>query len=132
MNNKILIGIAVLVIGAGALLLQQPAVNPPSPAETTTTPNDKITEEPVIEVTKSGFSPAVLTIKTGTKVTWVNKSETIANISSGPHPVHNAYPSLNLKNFNDSESISFTFDKTGTYGYHNHLNPSLTETTVDE
>ncbi|MDO8460838.1 MAG: cupredoxin domain-containing protein [bacterium] len=141
MNNKILIGIIALIVGAGVLLLitnsankqttPQPTITPSQPS-VTALPTNQASESATIAITGSGFSPSTLTVKTGIKVTWVNKSGAIANISSDPHPVHTAYPPLNLGNFNDGESVSLTFDKTGTYTYHNHLNPNQTGTVVVE
>ncbi len=83
-----------------------------------------------ITLTANGFSPATLTIKLGAKVTWANKSGSAATVNSNPHPVHTAYQPLNLGNFSDGGTLSLTFDKPGTYGYHNHLNPSQSGTIV--
>jgi len=77
-----------------------------------------------VTLTSDGFSPATLTIKSGISVTWINKSGKIATVDSDPHPLHTAYSQLNLGNFADNKTLSLTFDKPGTYGYHNHLNPS--------
>ena len=137
-----LVGIVILVAVAGGVLLVSKSSNkqpPPQPIKqesqptgTATPTNQEETNGTTVTISSSGFSPSTLTVKVGTKVTWVNKSGTIANISSVPHPVHTSYPPLNLGNFNDGESVSLVFDKTGTYGYHNHLNPSQTGTVVVE
>ncbi len=142
MNSKMLVGIVILVAVAGGVLLVSKSSNkqpPPQPIKqesqptgTATPTNQEETNGTTVTISSSGFSPSTLTVKVGTKVTWVNKSGTIANISSVPHPVHTSYPPLNLGNFNDGESVSLVFDKTGTYGYHNHLNPSQTGTVVVE
>ncbi len=107
----------------------------PTPARTVTetspTATPQPSEAPIIPQTQStvilnadGFSPATLTIKPGTTVTWENKSGSGATVNSDPHPTHTAYPPLNLGPFNDGDSLKLTFDQPGTYGYHNHLNPS--------
>ncbi len=85
-----------------------------------------------VTLTANGFSPTSLTIKAGQTVTWVNKSGEAATINSAPHPVHTSYPPLNLGNFPDGGTLSLTFDKPGTYGYHNHLNPSEQGTIIVE
>lgn len=77
-----------------------------------------------VNLTSTGFSPTNLTIKSGQTVTWVNKSGQTATVNSAPHPAHTAYPPLNLGSFNDGGTLSLTFDKPGTYNYHNHLNSS--------
>lgn len=90
------------------------------------------TENPTVQqsqntvtLTSDGFSPATLTIKTGEAVTWVNKSGETATVNSDPHPTHTDYTPLNLGNFPDGGTLTLTFDKPGTFGYHNHLNPSV-------
>lgn len=104
----------------------------PYPAATTTginptptpTPSPPITETEFITLTKDGFDPSVLTIKAGTKVTWLNQSGADATVNSSPHPLHTDYSPLNLGSFANNESVSLVFDKPGTYKYHDHLNPT--------
>ncbi len=141
--NKILIAvIAILVLGAGVFVLSNKtngpaAVNVAStPVATsqetaTASPSAKV-EEASVTVTANGFAPQTLKIKTGTKVTWTNKSGATANVSSDNHPTHLLYPFLNLGSFDDGSSVNVTFDKAGTFTYHNHLNPSQKGTVVVE
>ena len=134
---------AVILIGGGFLFLNQNknasnnTANPAPTAAMEASPtteaqvspsgvmkDDKMMKENKITLSKNGFSPANLTIKAGTKVTWENEDNGLSTVNSDPHPAHTNYPPLNLGRFNDGESLSLTFDKPGTYGYHNHLNPS--------
>lgn len=103
-----------------------------TPASEPTTPPVEAMQENVVMLTADGFSPATLTIKAGTPVTWTNKSGENATVSSDPHPTHTNYKPLNLGKFSDGESLSLTFDKPGTYAYHNHLNSSQTGTVIVE
>lgn len=82
--------------------------------------------------TDSGFSPAVLTVKVGTTVTFLNGASDAMRIASNPHPVHTGYPTTGgcvgstfdaCHNIDPGSSWTFTFDKVGTWGFHNHLNP---------
>lgn len=77
-----------------------------------------------ITLTKEGFSPKSVTIKTGTEIIWINQSGKVATVDSSPHPAHTDYSPLNLGNFADGGSVSLIFDTPGTYKFHNHLNPS--------
>lgn len=81
-------------------------------------------EATVINVTSEGFVPSTINIKAGTKVTWFNISGQTVTVNSDPHPIHTDYPPLNLGEFANGQSVSLVFPKAGTYGYHNHLNPS--------
>lgn len=103
----------------------------PTISPETTPPATQTSDETVI-LTETGFSPAKLTIKAGTKVTWSNRSGNGATVNSDPHPIHTGYQPLNLGSFQNGETLSLTFDKPGTYGYHNHLNPSQKGTIVVE
>jgi len=153
-NRNLLLGVAVAVIvvaiGAFYLLSQNKAVAPsasPSPSATSEEMMEEesaspsasdammkedsmMEEESQVTLSQSGFSPKTLTVKKGTTVTWVNGSGETGNVSSNNHPTHTLYSPLNLGNFSDGDSVTLTFDKTGTYGYHDHLNPQFTGTVV--
>ncbi len=79
-----------------------------------------------VTLSSDGFTPQTLTIKVGDSVTWINNSGGAATVNSDPHPIHTNYPPLNLGRFNDGEMLTLKFDKPGTYGYHNHVNPNQT------
>ncbi len=140
MNVKYLVlTVIVLLLGLGFLGKDQIGSlmygsNPqPAPQVTTTTlpktspaTSSAAVEQNVVTLTANGFSPSPLTVKAGTSVTFMNKSGSKATVNSAPHPVHTAYPPLNLGSFTDGGTLSLKFDKPGTYSYHNHLNPSQT------
>ncbi len=149
MNSKSLMGIAIaviVVIGAVVLLKGQPnnQTTAPSTVESTSAPAtseestpvpsgiEGVAKETTVNVTANGFDPATVTVKVGSKVTWVNKSGGMANVSSDKHPTHLLYPPINLGSFDDGKSVSLVFDKAGTYTYHNHLDSSQTGTVVIE
>ena len=148
MNKTLLwIIIAIIVIGGAAILLnnrsqsgstqnsnqtvtQAPSTESPTVATTNPSGQTQEAQGQTVTVTDGGFNPSTLTIKAGTKVTWINKSGAVISINSNPHPIHTDYSPLNLGTVQDGASVSLTFDKPGTYGYHNHLNPSQTGTIV--
>jgi plastocyanin len=86
----------------------------------------------------SGFSPNEVTIKKGGTVTWVNSSGGEMWVASAQHPTHTIYDGTSLSQHcvdgqsdtfdqcaGETGNYSFTFDKAGTWGYHNHLNASV-------
>lgn len=90
-----------------------------------------VPEPPKLKVHKvtlsaSGFSVGQLSIKQGEKVVFTNQSGAEARIPSNPHPIHSDLPALDSGTLKDGQSYSFTFDKAGTFGVHNHFNPSQT------
>ena len=85
-----------------------------------------------IMLTQDGFSPSTITIQKGDSISWVNKSGKDATVNSDPHPTHTLYPPLNVGRFANGETLTLTFDATGTYGYHNHLDASQKGTILVE
>lgn len=133
MNNKlVLAGLGVLalvlVAGVGFFFLSGKQNNTQSQnnqsSETTTNAEEVTADETQVELTTSGFSPNEITINKGAKIVWTNNGGKSATVDSSSHPVHSDYPKLNLGSFNDGETLELIFNETGTFKYHNHLNPS--------
>lgn len=83
-----------------------------------------------VVVGKNGFSLQTLTIKKGETVVWINQSGGNVTVNSDPHPTHNLHRFLNKGEFSSGSSVQVTFEETGTFSYHNHLNPSQKGTIV--
>ncbi len=96
--------------------------------QTSTTPTPTATpaaKTVTINMTSSGFSPATITINKGDTVTFVNQDTKSRWPASAPHPTHTDYPEFDAKmGIVAGGSWSFTFTKTGTWKFHDHLNPS--------
>lgn len=143
MNNKIvLVVIVLIVVFAGVMFLSNKKssetvtqtteqVSPVTQPESTTQ-SETQTQESGITITSSGFTPAAISIKSGTKVVWTNKSGALSAVNSALHPTHLIYPPLNLGGVSDNGSVSLIFNKPGTYKYHDHLNPARTGIVVVE
>lgn len=89
----------------------------------------------------SGFSPATLTVKKGATVTFKNQSASQMWVASAIHPTHTVYPGSGLEKCGTAEAggifdacrglaaggeYKFTFNETGSWAYHNHLQASHT------
>jgi len=72
----------------------------------------------------NGFSVSPSKVKAGGTVKVVNNSQSDMNFDSDPHPVHTDEPELNVGEVAPGQSKTFTVTKTGTWGFHNHLDPS--------
>jgi len=80
----------------------------------------------VVKFTGTAFEPQTLTIKQGDTVKFENKSSDDFWPASNNHPTHLLYPGFDAKKpYLSGESYSFTFEKVGRWGYHNHLDPSI-------
>lgn len=98
--------------GAGAETPTQPA-EPPDSAQVT------------ITMTDEGFNPSEITVAIGTTVAFVNRSSTDMWPASAPHPTHTKYPEFDPKQaIAPGDSWNFTFAKSGSWAYHDHLGPS--------
>lgn len=85
-----------------------------------------------ITLTASGFTPQTLTVKSGTRIVWLNKSGADGTVNSDNHPTNLLFPFLNLGKFNNDSSVSVMFTKSGKYTYHNELNPDQGGTVIVE
>lgn len=141
--------IAVLVVAGGAFALtrksspkpateqttqttadKNQSTTTPTTTDTNTTPEAPDSSAATITYTDDGFSPGTLTVKAGTKVTIQNKSTHTIEFDSDPHPVHTTNRDLNVGTVAAGQSMTFTTDKTGTFGYHDHLDASKTGTLI--
>lgn len=133
--KKALISIVVIVIliAAGGYLWlrsssgqnnQNQDQNQNQPPATSSS-NSEPTAANTIVFDGSSFSPATLTVKSGTTVTIKNVSSQDMQFDSDPHPVHTDDPELNVGTVAPGSSVTFTVTKTGSYGYHDHLDPSI-------
>lgn len=118
MKKSILIILGVIIVIAVAVVVfvfQVPAGGGP------------VASENVNEITIQdlAFSPAIINIKKGTKVTWTNLDSVSHQIKSDPHPGHTDLPRLSSDPLNYSQAYSYTFDKAGKFGYHCEIHPNM-------
>lgn len=141
MTNRLLIITIVILLGIGAVLLltnkasknalQMIPKTPQGQNPQTKNAGKPITQA-TITVTETGFLPASLKVKAGTKVVWLNKSGKTVAVQSAEHPTHLLYPPLNLGEFPNGASVQLVFDMLGKYRYHNHLIPNQTGEVIVE
>ena len=110
--------------GESAVDLAQPAITGPAS----------------VTYSLAGFSPANVTVKKGEAVMWTNIASEKMWVAVNEHPGHAGYDGTSRKDHcvagapasfdqcvaSDAGSQwSFTFNKAGTWKYHNHLNESF-------
>jgi plastocyanin len=125
MNNRVLVAVIVIIIllaGGFVLFNKNNSVAPSA--------NTKIEEEVTIAYSDAGFASSRAILKNGGKITWINKSSREVKIGADPHPIHTGNREVSGGEFTldlkpgDQKTVSVS--KVGTFGYHNHLNPSDT------
>ncbi len=78
-----------------------------------------------VRYTDSGFEPKELSVPLGTMVQFVNESDIEMWVASNEHPAHTDLPTFDQFGFNKpGEQYMYTFDQTGVWSYHDHLNPT--------
>lgn len=144
--NKAVILLAVIVVASGCAQLgssdaqapvdSQAEDNPEEVNETRNETEGNASESPetdeIVYYTSEGFQPQQITIQQGDTVTWVNNASGPMWVGSNNHPAHTKYDGTSTyQHCSGGESdtfdqcsagdrYSFTFGKTGEWGYHNH------------
>lgn len=78
-----------------------------------------------IAITSKGFEPSEITMKVGDKITFANMDTNDHWPASDPHPVHSIEPGLDPKKaLAPKETFEYSFEKAGTFPFHDHLNPT--------
>lgn len=96
------------------LSLESPTVSSP----TSQIPTAQVT------ITEQGFVPQTILIKKGSTVNWTNRDNKPHRVTSDPHPTHSVLPTLGEDNLLiTGASYTYTFNKTGTFTYHDEQNP---------
>jgi plastocyanin len=101
------------------------------PTETVKTPEAEIIKKvsPIIRTiifNSTSYSPSILSISSGEKVTFKNESDKNMWPASDPHPAHTNFSDFDSKGVIAPGGIyEFVFEKTGTYTYHDHRTPSI-------
>jgi len=146
------LGILILIVGVRLLFqssLTQTTISPEGLTSKPTSPQERVVAIPenIISYTNSGYTPSSLKVKVGSSVSFQNNSNSSMWTATSPHPQHTSYPGSSISKCNGAEKAtifdacsgvasggnwSFTFDKAGTWEYHNHLNPSHIGTIVVE
>lgn len=120
----ILLLIVILLAGGGYAYYNYiqgrlPFINRPEVAK-----EEVVATQSEIFIEDLGFTPSTIQIKKGSQVTWTNKSQAPHWIASDPHPSHDGLPGLDSTSaIAQNDSYSYTFEKSGTFTYHDHLNP---------
>lgn len=87
-----------------------------------------------ITFSDSGVSPSTVTIKSGESITWVNSGSKAVDVASAPHPTHTDNRELttgqSVLEIAPGATATVTLAKTGSWGYHDHLSPSVRGTVV--
>ena len=86
-----------------------------------------VQESFIFTYTDAGFSPKQLTVKKSDTVSFVNQSSGAMWVASGVHPTHQLLPGFDQKkSVAKGGTYVYTFEKAGTWQFHNHLSSDMT------
>jgi len=125
-------GLIVFALIVVVLVIVVVAVSLSHKTTTKTTSNTySVSSNVEVSITKTAFVPAAITVITGQVVVWTNNDTSPHQVASDPYPTDNALLSLNSQTpLSQGQSYSYVFNKTGTYTYHDNLNPYTLKGTV--
>ena len=107
----------LLALGAAGAFAEQQATQQ-QPAAQQPAPQVAATNEAEISIQSFQFVPAILTVKAGTAVTWINRDEE-------PHNVVSSERVFRSKAIDGGEKLTNVFDKPGTYYYICAVHPHM-------
>lgn len=130
----VIIAIAVAVIGVGIYYYVLMSGSNYNYNGASTSINSVANNQPAVPETSNItvdiknflFNPSTLTIKTGTKITWVNNDPVVHTITSDSGNLLNS-PTLSL-----GQSFSFIFTDVGTISYHCNIHKTMKATITVE
>lgn len=100
--------------------LQAPKGGKPTP-QVQPSPKPLPSSEAVISIKEDSFEPATISISKGSQVTWVNKDSQTHQIASDL---------FEEETLTTDSSFTITFEKEGTFTYHDTLNPAKLQGTI--
>jgi len=126
-NNKIFRLVAALIIIVLAVMLIKNLTHKEPTPPTVTPPVTAM-----VVINEDGFAPTTVKVKVGTVVIWTNNDSKPHRIAANPFGSHSTLPSLDSKTkiSPNGGTYRYTFDKAGTYGYHDELNPKINGTVI--
>lgn len=137
MKRVYLIVLAVVIIGVGVFLIVQnnssgddmsSNTTGSSSSESSTSSNQAAQEnQNEVSISDMSFTPAKITVKKGTKVTWTNNDDTTHTVTS------DSGKTLDSGSLDRGESYTVSFDTVGSFPYHCAFHTGMTGTvTVTE
>lgn len=98
---------------------------PESAVVPNTQPESEDLATAMVTYTDEGFSPSTVEILNGDTVQFVNKSSRPMWVASDIHPAHNILPTFDQFGVSAfGESYQYTFNQSGEWKYHDHVNAS--------
>ncbi|MDZ7744798.1 MAG: hypothetical protein U5K77_03540 [Candidatus Saccharibacteria bacterium] len=111
---------------------QQTNTNPTTNNSDSQDPSSTASDAQQVTYDGSSFSPSEISISAGETVIFTNNADRSMWVASDTHPSHTDLPEFDSGQIPVGGTYSFTFEESGTWGYHNHLASHITGTVIVE
>jgi plastocyanin len=108
-------------VGCGGIVQSDTGGGATTKPAATSAATVKDAAEQKINIDNFTYDPAEVTIKAGTKVTWLNRDDVPHTATSSTKP-----RAFDSKTLDTDQQFSFVFDKPGTYEYFCAVHPKMT------
>lgn len=120
---NIRVALTIFSVGAIGIALAFALSNATAPAGDT----GSTVSPQAIRITQGGFVPETLRVNKGVPVRFINETSEWHWPASDLHPTHTLYPEFDPKRgLEPGETWQFRFERTGEWGFHDHLAPYMT------
>jgi plastocyanin len=130
---RLAVVIVVVAIVIAGLLFFSGGSNPPANSNQNQQPDGNTTgsrrnageavDTDRVTIESFSFTPANISVKIGTRVTWINNDSTAHTVTE-----RDGQPGPVSPNLNHNQSYSFRFIRAGSYHYHCTIHPEMTGT----
>lgn len=126
------LAVALVIIGTMVMIFNKPNQAPRQQPQEDRGKSITLKDgEHLVRITSSGFEPSVVEIYRGDTVVFLNNDTDERWPASDNHPSHEIYPQFDPNRpLEAGEKWIFTFERVGTWNYHDHIYPSMGGTIV--
>ena len=123
-SNLLLLAFVALgiIVAAGAVVVGNKMLTGHTEASTVCTTTGKTIS---VSIKNDVMSPRVITAHRCDKLTITNFDPTTREIGFGEHDHHSAYDGVSEKVIRQNQSFTITFNKTGSYHFHDHFHDEV-------
>jgi plastocyanin len=119
--------LTVVLLGFSALIVGVVVV---TALTADTNKNQKLSRVAIVRITESGFEPATLSVKQGTKVIWTNIDTSLHTVASNPQAHGDDIVNLKSEILNNGQSYEYVANTPGDFSYHDGQQPTVNGTII--
>lgn len=123
---------------SGFTLIEQPseesAIAPAGPLPSGVSAPTEVVLAPktvLVQMTDAGFLPETVTVRSGGSVVFMTTGSKSRRPITDPHPEHDGYKGFDsVRDVPQNSNFTYTFTKSGTWAFHDELDPAVKGTVI--